>query len=79
MAEQRPAGGSVPGAGPGGTGSTEPRSEGEVPPAAGPGPQATPQPQPQPPPPAPQPSAEPTLPQCPLDDTRYLIASTNWY
>lgn len=42
--------------------------------AAGPGPQPAPQP-----PPAPQPTPEPGPTQSPLDDTRFLIASTNWY
>lgn len=63
----------VPTVGPGGPGGAEPRGGHLVRPA-GPGPQPAPQP-----PPAPQPTPEPGPTQTPLDDTRFLIASTNWY
>lgn len=85
MAESRPVGSAaptgVPAVGPGGPGGAGPGGGPAAPPAgpstpraSGPGPQAAPQP-----PPAPQPTPQPGPIQAPLDDTRFLIASTNWY
>lgn len=85
MAEARPAGapGDTGAAGPGVPPArpTAPPAGPGVAPAghsaprvAGPGPQPTPQP-----PAAPQPAPEPGPTQDPLDDTRFLIAGTNWY
>lgn len=81
MAELRPTGPAAPPGGPGGTRAAVPRGAPSVPPT-GPGTprDAGPTPQPAPQPPlAPQTTPEPGPTQAPLDDTRFMIASTNWY